>query len=383
MANNTTNYNLVKPSENEYYDINVSNSNLDIIDTEIKKINDRLDSVSTDAQSTSFDNSSNGMEATNVQDAIEENKESIEANKTSILNLSNKTDKINADIKSFKNENLLLNGDFLICQEGTTSKTLNRGNRDYIADMWIFDFSNDASSESNFVNILPDPIRLASNSVKGTSFNQYIEKEKLRKFLGKKFTLSFKVMCQYETGVKIRFFDADVTCHTSQTNKIPPYQPNTYHTVSLTFTLNSLNDRNPYVSLTIDEPYNNDGWFDVVSAKLELGEVATEHIPMTYEIELLKCRRYYEKKWSRSMNSARSSNWLHFLREYVPKYTQPTVTVLDPKIRDYSTGYPMDGFYYREPYFYQDAIEINFEKINHGQQAASLECYYILDSRMW
>ena len=80
MATNTTNYNLVKPSENEYYDINVSNSNLDIIDTEIKKVNDRLDSVSTDAQSTSFDNSSNGMEATNVQDAIEENK-------TSILNL--------------------------------------------------------------------------------------------------------------------------------------------------------------------------------------------------------------------------------------------------------------------------------------------------------
>ena len=77
MATNTTNYNLVKPSENEYYDINVSNSNLDIIDTEIKKVNDRLDSVSTDAQSTSFDNSSNGMEATNVQDAIEENKTSI------------------------------------------------------------------------------------------------------------------------------------------------------------------------------------------------------------------------------------------------------------------------------------------------------------------
>ena len=87
MATNTTNYNLVKPSENEYYDINVSNSNLDIIDTEIKKVNDRLDSVSTDAQSTSFDNSSNGMTATNVQDAIEENKQNIEANKTSILSL--------------------------------------------------------------------------------------------------------------------------------------------------------------------------------------------------------------------------------------------------------------------------------------------------------
>ena len=87
MATNTTNYNLVKPSENEYYDINISNSNLDIIDTEIKKINDKLDSVSTDAKSTSFDKSENGMTATNVQDAIQENKEAIESNKTSILAL--------------------------------------------------------------------------------------------------------------------------------------------------------------------------------------------------------------------------------------------------------------------------------------------------------
>ena len=92
MAANTTNYNLVKPSENEYYDINVNNSNLDIIDTEIKKINDKLNSVSTDAKSTSFDNSDNGMSATNVQDAIVENKTSIlelqelvgQANKTLI-----------------------------------------------------------------------------------------------------------------------------------------------------------------------------------------------------------------------------------------------------------------------------------------------------------
>lgn len=77
MATNTNNYNLVKPSENEYYDININNSNLDIIDTEIKKINDTLSSVSTDAKSTSFDNSDNGMIATNVQDAIVENRTSI------------------------------------------------------------------------------------------------------------------------------------------------------------------------------------------------------------------------------------------------------------------------------------------------------------------
>ena len=102
MATNTTNYNLVKPSENEYYDININNSNLDIIDTEIKKINDTLSSVSTDAKSTSFDNSDNGMTATNVQDAIVENK-------TSILNNENVINENKSKILTLHNEKVDIN----------------------------------------------------------------------------------------------------------------------------------------------------------------------------------------------------------------------------------------------------------------------------------
>ena len=48
-----------------------------------------------DAQSTSFDNSSNGMEATNVQDAIEENK-------TSISSLNSKTDATNSNLNNLQ-----------------------------------------------------------------------------------------------------------------------------------------------------------------------------------------------------------------------------------------------------------------------------------------
>ena len=64
---------LEKPLVNEFYDINVFNRNMDKIEKAIKN-------TSSDAEGTSFDNSSNGMTATNVQEAIEENK-------TSILNL--------------------------------------------------------------------------------------------------------------------------------------------------------------------------------------------------------------------------------------------------------------------------------------------------------
>ena len=71
---------LEKPLVNEFYDIDVFNRNMD-------KIENALKNVSSSAEGTSFDNSDNGMVATNVQDAIEENRTEIEANKTSILSL--------------------------------------------------------------------------------------------------------------------------------------------------------------------------------------------------------------------------------------------------------------------------------------------------------
>lgn len=43
MANNTTNYNLVKPTADEFYNIEVFNGNADIIDAELKKVNDKAD----------------------------------------------------------------------------------------------------------------------------------------------------------------------------------------------------------------------------------------------------------------------------------------------------------------------------------------------------
>lgn len=82
MAQHTTNYNLVKPTENEYYDINIHNGNMDTIDTELKNIKDSLEGLSTEAKDTNFDNSENSMTSTNVQDAITENKKSIDALKT-------------------------------------------------------------------------------------------------------------------------------------------------------------------------------------------------------------------------------------------------------------------------------------------------------------
>lgn len=48
MPNQTTNYKLTKPLVNEFYDVEVQNGNMDIIDENIKKVADDVKSVRDD-----------------------------------------------------------------------------------------------------------------------------------------------------------------------------------------------------------------------------------------------------------------------------------------------------------------------------------------------
>ena len=88
---------LEKPLVNEFYDINVFNRNMD-------KIENALKNVSSSAEGTSFDNSDNGMSATNVQDAIEENKQNIEANKTSIQSANRNISSLESSVSALQSE---------------------------------------------------------------------------------------------------------------------------------------------------------------------------------------------------------------------------------------------------------------------------------------
>ena len=46
MATNTTNYNLVKPDQTDFYDVGDFNGNADIIDAQLKSINDQYTNLS-------------------------------------------------------------------------------------------------------------------------------------------------------------------------------------------------------------------------------------------------------------------------------------------------------------------------------------------------
>ena len=79
------NLQLEKPLLNENYDIEVHNRNMDKIDSAIQEVKGKVDGLELTAQRVSIADSTNKFEATNVEDALLENKTSILKN-TSLAN---------------------------------------------------------------------------------------------------------------------------------------------------------------------------------------------------------------------------------------------------------------------------------------------------------
>ena len=73
----TNNLGLEKPMLNENYDIDVHNRNMDKIDSAIQEVKGKVDGLELTAERVSIADSTNKFEATNVEDALLENKTSI------------------------------------------------------------------------------------------------------------------------------------------------------------------------------------------------------------------------------------------------------------------------------------------------------------------
>ena len=71
------NLQLEKPMLNENYDINVHNRNMDKIDSAIQEIKGKVDGLELTAERVSIADTEGLFEATNVEDALLENKTSI------------------------------------------------------------------------------------------------------------------------------------------------------------------------------------------------------------------------------------------------------------------------------------------------------------------
>lgn len=88
MPNYTNNLNLEKPLQSENYNIDIFNSNADKIDTAIQEIKGKVDGLELKAEKVTLADRSNLFNATNVEDALLENKRSILSN-TNLINTLN------------------------------------------------------------------------------------------------------------------------------------------------------------------------------------------------------------------------------------------------------------------------------------------------------
>ena len=112
MPNYTNNLNLEKPLQSENYNIDIFNSNADKIDTAIQEVRGKVDGLDLKAEKVTLADRSNLFDATNVEDALLENKTSIQnvnsnisklqsnvsANKTNISNLQSNVSSLQSEI---------------------------------------------------------------------------------------------------------------------------------------------------------------------------------------------------------------------------------------------------------------------------------------------
>ena len=88
MPNYTNNLNLEKPLQSENYNIDIFNSNADKIDSAIQEIKGKVDGLDLKAEKVTLADRSNLFNATNVEDALLENKRTILSN-TNLINALN------------------------------------------------------------------------------------------------------------------------------------------------------------------------------------------------------------------------------------------------------------------------------------------------------
>jgi hypothetical protein len=145
LATNTENYNLVKPDENDYYDIEIQNDNMDKIDAELKKAQDHRENTSN-------------------------------------------PHKVMADQVGAINPNLLINGDFQVWQRGTEFS--GKGFEKYTADRWYIISTNGNSTTT--VTKVDNGLKITQSISDAGCVAWYrMEEKDLKNIRGKTVTLSY------------------------------------------------------------------------------------------------------------------------------------------------------------------------------------------------
>ena len=104
MPNYTDNLRLEKPLQSENYNIDIFNANADKIDSAIQEVKGKVDGLDLKAEKVTLADKSNLFEATNVEDALLENKTSIQNANSNISKLQSSVSANKANISNLQSE---------------------------------------------------------------------------------------------------------------------------------------------------------------------------------------------------------------------------------------------------------------------------------------
>ena len=251
-----------------------------------------------------------------------------------------------------RNRNVIINGDMSVAQRGTTFSGMTLGQ--YTLDRWSSSTSgaNLTMSQQSFTGTDIDNfnskhyIRLTVNTANNNcGFLQYVED--VKRFLGKTITLSFKAKGTNPAGGII---ETAISCYTgtggsyTTENRQQYSVTSDWQTFSFTTTIQSasgltINDADSvmYVYPVIQPAGDTSttSWeVDVAEVQVEYGNIATPFEVVPYDVNLQRCKRYFERLHRDSSGDERVAvGWFNTttdfngLINYNEKRVNPTITI--------------------------------------------------------
>ena len=272
--------------------------------------------------------------------------------------------------------NIIINGDMSIAQRGTSESGIT-GDGYYTVDRFKLENSSsgtftmsqstDVPSGQGFVNSMKLDCTTADASPSYLIFSQRIEGQNLQ-YLKKgtanaeSLTLSFWVKCNETGTMQVNIFDADNTrliCKTYTINTADTWEKKTitfagdttgtldndnarsfqlewfldggatYTGGSVTGNWETRDNTNRFAGATINLGDNTSNEWYITGVQLEVGTTASDFEFLPYDVNLLRCQRYYQRNFYPTLGGVgTASTSVHIGRLVVSMRASPTLSTI-------------------------------------------------------
>jgi hypothetical protein len=214
-------------------------------------------------------------DVTQLAQTVQAVKSEVETARGIETNLDARLDKFDSSLANISNPNLLINGDFQVCQRDITNFS-----GGYHFDRWRSGNIIKPSKENNTLKLT-----LIANTSGYVWQTQTLEDIDFSKLLGKTLTVSARIK-KSRADLPLRL--------TSFSKSAIALNTTDWQIVSRTFSLET-NSTNKNIELVSDLGLILNDFINIDWIKLELGSIATPFVPRSYGEELALCQRYYQK----------------------------------------------------------------------------------------